>query len=300
AADPRSAVVERDLPAVLGERGRRHHGGGPAGSRRQPACRGGATVSWSPPDGLAPAVSNRSGLVGRVSLLPRLSRAGWLGTGVLAAFVLLAVLSPVLVPASSRRVIDATGPELAAPSGRYPLGTDENGLSVLALLVAGARQSLLVGFLATGLAVGFGTLVGTVTGYFRGALSVGLRWLTEWFLVLPQVPFAMALASVLPPGAGPLVLAIAVTSWAGVAGVVRAGVLAARTRPHLQRVAALGAGHWHRIRFHIVPATLPLVAANATLTLANAVLAEATLSFLRLGDPGQPSWGAMLRQASVS
>src|SRR5262249_43489152 len=117
---------------------------------------------------------------------------------------------------------------------------------------------------------------------------------------LPQVPFAMALASVLPPGAGPLVLAIAVTSWAGVARVVRAGVLAARTRPHLQRVAALGAGHWHRIRFHIVPATLPLVAANATLTLANAVLAEATLSFLRLGDPGQPSWGAMLRQASVS
>ena len=227
-------------------------------------------------------------------------RAGWLGAVVLAAFVLVAVLSPLLVPPAARSVIDATGPTLAPPSGRYPLGTDENGLSVLALLVAGARESLLVGFLATGLAVGVGALVGTVTGYFRGAPSAVLRWLTEWFLVLPQVPFAMVLAGVLRPGAGPLVLAIAATSWAGVARVVRAGVLTARTRPHLQRVAALGAGHWHRIRFHILPAVLPLVAANATLSLANAVLAEATLSFLGLGDPSQPSWGSMLRQAAVS
>jgi peptide/nickel transport system permease protein len=219
---------------------------------------------------------------------------------VLAAFAVLALIAPVLVSERNVSVLDAHGPLLSPPSLRYPLGTDENGLSIVDLLIAGSRSSLVIGFASTALAVGVGVLVGLAAGYLSGWPPAALGWVTEWFLLLPQVPFAMVLAGVLPPGTAPLVLAIAVTSWAGVARVVRAATLTAKTAPHLDRIRALGASTWHQLREHLLPAVLPQVTAVATLTLANVVLAEATLAFLGLGDPGQPTWGTMLRQASVS
>jgi peptide/nickel transport system permease protein len=124
--------------------------------------------------------------------------------------------------------------------------------------------------------------------------------LTEGFLVLPQVPFAVALGAVLGPGHGAVIMAIALTSWVMVARTVRAGVLAVEARPHLERVRALGAGHWHQLWAHVLPDVLPLVLASASLTVANAILAESTLAFLGLGDPDTVSWGGMLRRAALA
>jgi peptide/nickel transport system permease protein len=214
--------------------------------------------------------------------------------------VACALAAPLFIDARQLSVVDATGPPLAPPSLRFPLGTDEAGRSVLTLTVWGSRASLLVGFTAMALAVGTGTLAGLLSAHFGGWAGAALGRVGDWFLVLPQLPFAIALASVLRPGAGPVILAIAATSWAGVARVVRAAVLSVEAQPFLERVRVLGGGHWHQLRAHVLPAITPLVIANAAMTLANAVLTEATLSFLGLGDPGQVSWGSMLRLATVS
>jgi peptide/nickel transport system permease protein len=213
---------------------------------------------------------------------------------------MLALAAPLFAPRRSVSPVNATGPALAGPSRDYPFGTDENGVSVLALTLWGARTSLLVGFAATAAAVAIGTMVGVAGGHFGGWPGAALGRVTEWFLVLPQVPFAVVVGAVLRPGTWAVVAAVAVTSWAVVARVVRAGVLVIEVRPHLDRVLALGAGHWHRLREHVLPAVLPLVLANASLTLANAILAEATLAFLGLGDPEQVSWGSMLRRATLA
>lgn len=219
---------------------------------------------------------------------------------VLAALTVVAVAAPLLVPADALSVIAGAGPALAPPSLRYPLGTDENGLSVLALTVAGAGFSLRVGLVATVLAASTGAAVGLLAGAVRGRLEGALMQVVEWFLVLPQVPFAAALAGVLGRGAVELVAAIAVTSWAVVAQVVRAAVLAAASLPSVERVQALGARRGHVIRAHILPEVLPVVAVSAVLTLANSLLAEAALSFLGAGSLDQVSWGSMLRSAATS
>jgi peptide/nickel transport system permease protein len=228
------------------------------------------------------------------------SRAVLTAAGVLGVFALVALLAPMLIPDHSLSVVAAQGQPLQPPSLRYPLGTDEHGLSVLTLALAGARVSLGVGFFATVLAVGVGALVGLGAGSLRGWPAATLVWITDWFLTMPQVPLAITLVAVLRPGIIPLVLAIGLTSWAPVARVVRASVLGARSRPHLDRVRALGAGEWYIARIHLLPEVMPVIALSSALTLANAILAEAAFSFLGLGDPAAVSWGSMLRQASAS
>jgi peptide/nickel transport system permease protein len=219
---------------------------------------------------------------------------------VVTAYAAVAVAAPALVPARALSVVDATGPALAPPGPGHPLGTDENGLSVLALTLAGSRTSLAVGVLAAALAVGLGCAGGVVAGTLGGWADRTVLGVTDLFVALPVVPVAVVLAGVLAPGTAALVLAIAVTSWAGVARVVRAAVQSAQAQPYVERVRALGARRGHVVREHVLPAVLPLVGARACLTLADAILLESTLSFLGLGRPGQVSWGAMLRHAAAA
>jgi peptide/nickel transport system permease protein len=205
-----------------------------------------------------------------------------------------------VVPAGTVDVLGATGPPLAPPGPAHLLGTDENGVSVLALAVAGSTTSLGVGIAAATLAVALGSGAGLAGGVLGGRTDRAVLAVTDLFLALPAVPFAVVLAGVLRPGTTALVAAIALTSWAGVARVVRAGVQTARAAPYVERVRALGAGRGHLVREHLAPAVLPLAAAQACLTLANAVLAESALAFLGLGDPAGQSWGTMLRHAAAS
>ncbi len=226
------------------------------------------------------------------------NRAGLLGLGVLVVVVALAVLAPLITDPVGLEVTRATGGRLEAPSGRYWLGTDENGRSVLLLTLWGARVSLLVGLSATVLSIALGTAGGLLAGHFGGVGAAVLMRFTDFFLVLPSLVLAIALSTVLERGVGTIVLAIGLTSWPSAARLVRAQTLTVEARPYIERSRALGGGHLHVIGKHVLPGVLPLVFVNTTLAVGTAIVAESTLSFLGLGDPTQVSWGAMLRAAS--
>ncbi|GHJ60892.1 ABC transporter permease [Nocardioides sp. OK12] len=227
----------------------------------------------------------------------RRHRSGVAGLVVLGAFVLLALLAPVIADAEGLSVTRAQGGVLQPPSTTYLLGTDDNGRSVLTLLIWGARVSLLVGLLATVISMVIGTLVGLLSGYFGGWPGALLFRLTEWFLVIPFLPLAIVLASVLGRSLLNIALVIGVTSWTSTALLIRSQTLSIKERAYLERARGLGAGHLHLLRRHVLPNVAPLVFANTTLTVAVAILAETTLSFLGLGDPTRVSWGSMLEDA---
>jgi peptide/nickel transport system permease protein len=227
----------------------------------------------------------------------RRQRAGMLGLAVLLATTLTALAAPLFISSRDLSAVFAPGAPRQPPSGRFPLGTDAYGRSMVAVTIWGARISLTVGLLATLLAVGIGALVGVAAGHFGGWPGTVLMRVTDWFLVLPVLVLATALASVLHPGVGTVVVAIGATSWPTTARIVRAQTLSVESRPYIERSRALGGGHWHVMTRHILPNVTPLMLAQATLTVSGAILAEATLAFLGLGDPTQVSWGTTLQLA---
>jgi peptide/nickel transport system permease protein len=224
-------------------------------------------------------------------------KAGVIGVAILLVFIALALLAPLLFPSSELKVTEATGGTLQPPSAGYPLGTDETGRSVLALLVWGARVSLLVGFAATVISMVIGTVVGIASGHFGSWSGAILERITDWFLVIPFLPLAIVLSTVLGASLLNVIVVIGVTSWPGTARLVRAQTMSVEARPYLERARVLGGGHRHQMSRHVLPNVMPLVLANTTLTVAIAILSETTLSFLGLGDPFRVSWGSMLDDA---
>ncbi|MFF0159176.1 ABC transporter permease [Streptomyces sp. NPDC005263] len=227
----------------------------------------------------------------------RTHHAGLVGLVALTLFALVALTAPLTVGSDVAGVTDAPGQPMEGPSGEFPLGTDRFGRDLLGLLVWGSRVSLLVGLLAAVLSVAIGTLVGVTAGHFKGAYATVLMRVTDWFLVMPTLVLAIALATVMSRSLGTVVLAIGVTSWPTTARLVRAQTLAVESRPYIERAKALGGGHWHVMSRHVLPNVMPLVLAQATLMVSAAILAEATLAFLGLGDPTVVSWGGLLQEA---
>jgi peptide/nickel transport system permease protein len=225
------------------------------------------------------------------------SRWGVIGLVVLVLFVLIALCAPLLADADGLQVTKATGGILEPPSSQYWLGTDENGRSILTLLIWGSRISLFVGLFATVISMVLGTLVGLMSGFFEGWPAAILFRITEWFLVIPYLPLALILATVLGPSLLTISLVIGLTSWPATALLIRAQTLSIRERPYLERARVLGAGRWRQMSRHVLPNVTPMIFANTTLTVAGAILTETTLSFLGLGDPTRISWGSMLEAA---
>ena len=223
--------------------------------------------------------------------------SGLFGLVVLIFFVSVAIFAPLIADPDGMSATQATGGVLESPSAEYPLGTDDSGRSVLTLLVYGARVSIMVGLLATAISVGLGTLIGLASGFFGGWTARVLFRLTEWFLVIPFLPLAIVLATIMGRSLVTIIVVIGVTSWPGTALLIRAQTLSIKERPYLERARVLGAGRWHQITRHVLPNVMPMVFANTTLTVAIAILTETTLSFLGLGDPTRVSWGSMLQDA---
>ena len=222
---------------------------------------------------------------------------GRFGIGVLALTIFVAIFGELLAPydpnASSTDV-------LQAPSWSHILGTTENGSDVFSQLLVGTRVSVIVGFAAALISAVLGSLVGLAGGYFGGWTDRILDATENWFLVIPTLPLMIVLARVLEPSLTVLIAVIGLTSWAGTGRIVRAQVLTLRERAFVERARALGAGDTYIIRTHILPNTLPLIFANTVLIVAVAILSEAALAFLGLGDPTQISWGTMLENAFSS
>jgi peptide/nickel transport system permease protein len=227
----------------------------------------------------------------------RTHRAGLFGLGALALIALVALGAPVLVGGDVQSVTNAPGSALERPSGEFPLGTDQFGRSLVGLMVWGARISLTVGLLAAGLSVAIGTLVGIISGHYGGWLSTVLMRVTDWFLVMPALVLAIVLATVMSRSIWTVIIAIGVTSWPTTARLVRAQTIAVESRPYIERAKALGGGHGHIMSRHVLPNVMPLVLAQTTLGISSAILTEATLAFLGLGDPTVVSWGGMLQDA---
>ena len=219
------------------------------------------------------------------------SKRGRFSLAIIGLFVFIAIFGSLLAPydpyASSTDV-------LAPPSREHLLGTTEVGGDVLSQLLVGARVSIVVGFAAAVISAVLGAAVGLIGGYFGGLTDKSLDAFENWFLVIPQLPLMVVLARLLNPSLGVLILVIGLTSWAGTGRIVRSQVLTLKERAFVERARALGASDWHIIRRHILPNALPLIFANTVLIVAVAILAEAGLSFLGLGDPSNISWGTMI------
>jgi peptide/nickel transport system permease protein len=224
------------------------------------------------------------------------TRNGRIGVAGVAAFVLFAIAGEVIV---GDVVETGSGTEsiFQPPSREHLLGTDEVGRDVLAQLAAGAQVSLIVGFAASAIAVGVGTLVGMLSGFLRGRTEMILMRITDIFLTIPGLPLIIVLAAILGGGLGTIIVVLGLTSWAVTARLVRSEVLSLRERAFILRARSVGLHPIRIMRVHVLPNVLPLVFANAVLAVAIAILSEATLSFLGLGDPTRISWGKMLQHA---
>jgi peptide/nickel transport system permease protein len=251
------------------------------------AVAGGRSIAWA----------RRRRSLGRIWRTYRRNRMGMAGLVILSVFALVAVLAPVLANSRGLNAAFATGKPLEPPSGHFPLGTDDLGRSILTLTIWGSRISLLVGLFATLLSMVIGSVVGLVAGYYGRWSETILMRLTDWFLVIPFLPLAIVLASILGRSLWIIIFVIGITSWPSTARVVRAQVLTVKTRQYVERARALGASNWHLVTRHILPNVFPLIFANTILVVAIAILSETTLSFLGLGDPLHVSWGTILEFA---
>lgn len=218
----------------------------------------------------------------------------------------VAIFAPLLSPYAPTDVVrDANGRGLtyAPPSVHAPLGTDDAGRDIWTQLVFGARISLTVGFLAGFIAMFVGSLFGILAGYFGGRVDNLLMRTTDILLVIPDLALMLVLVATLRQmdlHISPLtvlVVVIGLLYWTSTARLIRSQVLTIKERQFVARARAIGAGHVHIIRKHILPQIMPLIVANTVLVLSTAILVESGLAFLGLGDPTQPSWGTMLNFA---
>ena len=218
------------------------------------------------------------------------------GLAILTFFVALAIASPLLVRPEDLDPALANLPPHAPPSAQAWLGTDNFGRSVVDLLIAGARVSLLVGITAALGAMLIGAVVGISSGYFGGTkVDTLLNAFTNWFLVIPWLALAIALATILGASLVNVILVIAITSWASTARLVRAQALSVRERPYIERSRALGGTNWHTVTRHVLPNVFPVLFANTILMVGLAILAETTLAILGLS--AGISWGRTIEAA---
>jgi peptide/nickel transport system permease protein len=217
-------------------------------------------------------------------LFPWLVLLGWVGA---------AMLGPLLAESANQVDLPRI---LAPPSLTLPLGADDLGRPVFARLAAGAGTSLAVGVGVVLISAVVGALLGGIAGFAGGWVDLLIVRVIDVFLAFPGILLAIALAGILGPGLGNVVIALAVVSWVGYARLVRAQVLSLRSRDHVLAARALGAGPVRILLRHLLPlAAAPLIV-EATFGVAGAVVAEAGLSFLGLGvQPPAASWGSMIR-----
>lgn len=216
------------------------------------------------------------------------------GAGLLGGLVVLAVAADLVVPGDPLHTV---GPALRPPGPPYWLGTDDLGRDVFGLVAHGARTSLTVGAVAALVGALLGILVGGIAGYFGGAVDDILMRLTEFFQVTPRFFLATLVVVLFGSKLWLIVAVLGLTFWPGPARILRGQVMVLRNREFVVAARALGAREFHILARHVLPNALPPVLVTGALQVGWAVLAEASLSFLGLGDRNLPSWGQMLSSA---
>jgi peptide/nickel transport system permease protein len=236
-------------------------------------------------------VRSRAGLLRQV-LAER--KAAAVGLAIIAFFVALAIVSPLLAPYSTTV---QTCPVFAAPSGRHWFGCDDGGIDLVSEIMYGGRVSLIIGFAATVVAMVIGGGVGIASGYFGRWVDIVLMRVTDYLLVIPDLAFAMVIADVWGPSLIHVIFVIAILEWAATARIIRAQVKSLKERVYVKRARSIGAGNARIIFRHILPQVGPLLIANTVLTIAVAIYLETALAFLGLEDPSTTTWGTVLEHA---
>jgi len=230
----------------------------------------------------------------RLGQLVKERRAATVGAVLLALFILMAIFAQWLMPYDPYQKV---GPVFGTPSLAHPLGLDDGGYDVLSLIIQGGRISMIVGFAATLVATVLGGGIGILSGYFGGATDTALMRLTDYFLVIPDIPLMIIIAAVWGPSLSHIILVIGLLLWTGTARIIRSQVKSVRERVYVRRARSVGASHTRIILRHVLPQVAPLLVANTVLTIAVAIFDETALAFLGLSDPTAITWGTMIEHA---
>lgn len=222
-----------------------------------------------------------------------------------AAFMLIAIFAPFIAthrPLERQYQGDAeiimdkwVEPSLLGADSEYLLGTTAEGFDIFSQLVYGTRAALMVGLIAAVFTAGIGTLVGLVAGYYGGTVDDALMRLVDFLYGMPLLPTVIVLVAVMGPNLWNIILALIVLQWRSTARVIRSQSLSLRERPFVKAAEVAGAGDWHIISRHLAPNVLPMTFLYGSFGIAWAILAEAGVSFIGLGDPNTVSWGTMLQ-----
>lgn len=233
---------------------------------------------------------------------PRLSRrlydvVGLVGLVVLGGLLLLALFPGSIAPYDPT---ESVARPFLPPESAHLLGTNDIGQDILSELIWGTRASLLTGLTVSIISVAIGTLAGLVSGYFTNSLSGAIMVLVDLVLVLPFLPLVILLGAYLGPSQRNVILILILVSWAVPARLIRSRVLVLSDIPYVEASRALGSSDASILFHHIWPAVRSIAVVQLVMLTASAILAEASLSFLGLGDPATKSWGTMLYFAQVS
>jgi peptide/nickel transport system permease protein len=221
------------------------------------------------------------------------SPAGVTGAAVLLVIILITVLGPWVY---SIDPLDISGAPFTPPGEDAWLGTDYLGRDILAGLIYGGRATLTVGGAAAVITIVIGVTIGSLAGFFGGAIDIALTKITEFFQILPPLLFAMVLVTLFGQTLTTITIAIGVVSWTTAARLTRAEFLRLRNLDFVKASRAAGAGNRHLILRVVLPNALPPIIVSATLAIGVSILFEGGLSFLGLGDPNTMSWGLMIGQ----
>jgi peptide/nickel transport system permease protein len=222
------------------------------------------------------------------------NRAAVFGLAVVGVFFSLAILAPVLAPVDPL----STGKDsFRIPDSRYFMGTDDLGRDLFSGVLWGARTSMMVGLLAALTSTVIGVIIGALAGYYGGVIDDLLMRVTEFFLVIPRFFLVLVIVALFGNSIWNVILVIGVLSWPVTARLVRVEFLSIREKEFVEGARAIGASDLRIIFSHILPNATPPIVVSGSLQIARAILMEAGLSFLGLGDPNQVSWGVMLYNA---
>jgi peptide/nickel transport system permease protein len=218
------------------------------------------------------------------------------GLAVMIILYLVTLLTPLIAPFDPAAQGDIITSRYLPPSSEHWLGTDKFGRDILSRTLYGARISLSIGFVAVGISMTLGTLIGAVSGYFGGWVDGVLMRFTDMMLAFPRLVLLIVVIAVFEsPSIWLVVVVLGLTGWMGTSRIVRGEVLSLREREFVQAARALGMGDLRIILKHVVPNTMAPVIVSATLGIGLTILTEASLSFLGLGvQPPTPSWGNMV------
>jgi len=224
----------------------------------------------------------------------RRNRAAVFGLWITVLFILLAILSPLLAPFNPL----STGKDsFHRANSRYLMGTDDLGRDIFSGVLWGARTSIMVGLLAALTSTMIGVIIGALAGYYGGVMDDILMRVTEFFLVIPRFFLVLIIVALFGNSIWNVIFVIGILSWPVTARLVRVEFLSIREKEYVESARAIGASDLRIILSHILPNATPPIVVSGSLQIARAILMEAGLSFLGLGDPNQISWGVMLYNA---